>query len=92
MNSDPTLRSDIINSTIRTIVPLIVGAILSLLGQLGVTAALDEPSITAAVTTIVTPFVTAIYYIVVRYLEVFRNSKYGVLLGRQSRPYYPSSN
>ncbi len=69
-------------SVLRTFVPLIVGAVISILARLGDTVDSD------AVTTIVTAGITGVYYLVVRVLEYRVKPQFGWLLGYPAQPTY----
>ena len=69
-------------SIVRTVVPVIVGAIASYLITLGVTL---QEDVMAALSVIITAAATAIYYIVVRWLEQ-KFPKIGILLGYAAVP------
>lgn len=69
-------------SIVRTVVPVIVGAIASYLITLGVTL---QEDVMAALSVIITAAATAIYYIVVRWLEQ-KFPKLGILLGYAAVP------
>ena len=69
-------------SIVRTVVPVIVGAIASYLITLGVTL---QEDVMAALSVIITAAATAIYYIVVRWLEQ-KFPKAGILLGWAAVP------
>lgn len=67
-------------SLVRTVVPLIVGFLISLSFMRGV----DQDSLTELVTLLV----TAAYYIIVRLLEHYVSGSFGFLLGWPSPPQY----
>ena len=69
-------------SIVRTVVPVIVGAIASYLITLGVTL---QEDVMAALSVIITAAATAIYYIVIRWLEQ-KFPKVGILLGWAAVP------
>lgn len=69
-------------SIVRTIVPVIVGAIASYFITLGVTL---QEDVMAALSVIITAAATAIYYIVIRWLEQ-KFPKIGILLGYAAVP------
>lgn len=70
------------DSIIRTVVPLIVGTILTALAALKIDV--DEASLTV----VITPIVVGLYYIVVRIFEVYVSPKFGWLLGLAKQPEY----
>lgn len=72
-----------LTSLIRTLVPIIVGFLLSLpiATKLGVSS--DEA------TQFITAVVTAAYYVIVRALEHYGNPNFGWLLGAAKAPTYP---
>lgn len=80
--SKPTLLKD---SLLRTIIPRLAGLVIVGLLKLGI----EIDTVTA--TLIVTEVVSWIYYTVVRALEVFRSSKWGILLGKVGQPIYPNA-
>ena len=69
-------------SIVRTVVPVIVGAIASYLVTLGVTLPDD---VTAALSVIVMAAATSVYYIIVRWLEQ-KFPKLGILIGWAAVP------
>lgn len=69
-------------SIIRTLVPLAVGQIVSLFASLGIEMGDDEQ---AAFTVILGFLVTAVYYLIVRFLEQ-KFPKLGALLGWAETP------
>lgn len=71
-------------SILRTVVPLIVGFVVSLLVRLGLDDAVD----TAALTELVMLVVTAGYYAAVRALERYVDPRIGWLLGYAAQPKY----
>ena len=73
------------SSLVRTVVPIIAGALLTLLVNLGID--LDEDS-TLALTTFLTGLLTAVYYLVVRFLEEKVSPQWGWLLGLAKGPSY----
>lgn len=74
--------SDILASIIRTVVPLVVGWLISL----PITKALGLSS--DQLTTLVTAGVTAVYYLLVRVLEQYVSPRFGWLLGLAKTPSY----
>ena len=75
----------IIISWIRTIIPTVVGVIVSALVSLGVTLDGTEA---AALSTVVFVAITSAYYLAVRLLEEQVHPYFGVLLGVPTRPSY----
>ena len=69
-------------SIVRTVVPVIVGAIASYLVTLGVTLPED---VMAALSVIIMAAATSVYYIIVRWLEQ-KFPKVGILLGWAAVP------
>lgn len=69
------------NSIVRTLVPVIVGFLLTLALRLGIQ--IDQ----ATVTTVVQAVITGLYYVGVRFLEHYK-PKAGILLGKASPPSY----
>lgn len=74
-------------SLIRTVVPVIVGAVVSWL--LAKHALHVSAAITVQVTAILTAGVTAVYYAGIRFLEAkFPKFPWGLFLGHTSKPVY----
>lgn len=69
-------------SIVRTVVPIIVGALLGwpIVTRLGITS--------EQATTAVTVVVTAAYYVLVRVFETYISPRFGILLGLARRPDY----
>jgi hypothetical protein len=79
---------DIWDSLVRTVTPIIVGAVLGWFASQGI--AVDpafEPSLIAGITAAS----SAIYYAVARVLEVHVSPKFGWLLGLAKTPDYSGS-
>ena len=76
--------SDIATSIIRTIVPLLIGGVVSWLADKGINAPADVVALSTAIFAFL---VGSLYYIVVRALEA-RWPKLGVLLGKPAKPTY----
>lgn len=76
---------DLSASIVRTVVPLIVGALVTLVAHSGLN--LD----TVQATELVTVVVTAVYYILVRVLEQHVSPNFGWLLGAAKTPVYVSA-
>jgi hypothetical protein len=74
--------TDLRASLIRTIVPMVVGAIVSFCALHG----LVIPA--AGLTELVTALVSAAYYAGVRFLETKVSPKFGLLLGTKAKPVY----
>lgn len=72
-------------SIIRTVVPLIVGALVTLVAHAGLNIN------TVQATELVTVVITAVYYIVVRLLEQHVSPSFGWLLGAAKTPVYVAS-
>ena len=81
-DSEPVFVSSLRASVVRTAVPVIVGAIVTL--ALKAQVELDTGVITQAVTTVV----TVVYYAVVRTLETRFGPAWGWLLGYARAPRY----
>lgn len=76
---------DIWDSLVRTFVPLIVGTVLGWFASAGITVdPAFEPSLVAGLTAAF----GAIYYALVRVLEVYVSPKFGWLLGLAKAPTY----
>lgn len=71
-----------LNSIIRTVVPVLAGLLITLALKAGIHLESD------AVTSLVTSLVTAAYYVVVRLLERYVSPKLGWLLGMATEPDY----
>lgn len=69
-------------SIIRTFIPAVVGAIITVLAKIG--AHVDSASLEVFISTVV----TAVYYAGVRVLEVKVGPKFGWLLGAPKAPSY----
>lgn len=75
-------------SLIRTVVPVVVGQLLTWLATKGV---LDETGeISAALVSLFTVVFTSAYYALARLLEVFVSTKFGWMLGIAKAPTYRS--
>lgn len=72
-------------SQIRTIVPVVVGMIVSWLSARGVDV---DSETTAAAITLLTGAASTAYYLIVRLLEEKVSSKFGLLLGSTKTPTY----
>lgn len=81
----PVPKPDLLPSFIRTLVPYIVGAIVSFLATKGVNVPEDQQAEVIATLTVV---LGQLYYIVVRWLETRINPRLGILLGKASAPTY----
>lgn len=68
-------------SFIRTFVPIVAGAVGTVLLKLGI-------HITGDLTPIVSAALSYLYYVAVRVLEHFQSSKWGWLLGKATAPVY----
>ena len=77
-------------SIVRTIVPIIVGAVLSWLTAVGISADAQFP---AQLTNLLTVAFSGLYYVIVRLLETYATPKLGWLLGLARTPaaYTPES-
>lgn len=73
------------DSLVRTVVPLIVGAVLSFFVTRGI--ALD-PEFESSLTVALTAAFTGVYYLAVRLFEVYVSPKFGWLLGLAKQPEY----
>lgn len=72
---------DFLTSILRTVVPLVVGFVVTQLARLGIE--MD----TALVASFVTAVISGVYYAVARWLEQ-KASKWGWLLGKAKAPTY----
>ena len=79
------LMRSLIDSLIRTFVPIIVGAVVAFFVARGI--ALD-PEFELALTTTLTATFIGGYYLVTRLLEVYVAPKFGWLLGLAKAPVY----
>lgn len=73
--------NDFVTSLIRTIVPIVVGFVITQAARIGIE--LDSVSVGMIVTSVV----SGVYYTVARLLEK-KNPKAGLLLGKKSTPKY----
>lgn len=69
-------------SLIRTLVPMLVGLLGTWLVSLGVNI---DSTVLAGLVTVAIGWV---YYVVIRFLEVFSSSKWGYVLGLKAKPIY----
>lgn len=76
--------SNLTTGIIRTVTPVLVGALLTLLVHAGLHLNSD------VLTPVVDAGLTSAYYVGVRTLEHFKSSKWGWLLGKPSAPIYPT--
>lgn len=74
-------------SIIRTVVPFVVGAVVTVFGRVGIDLDADPDTI-VAITAAVTLIVSTLYYAVVRFLEERVGPAWGWLLGYANRPRY----
>lgn len=70
-------------SIVRTIVPIVVGAVLAWIASLGITL---DPEFEPLLGTVLTGAFTGLYYIAVRLLETYLSPKLGWLLGLAKTP------
>lgn len=75
------------DSSVRTVVPIVVGAVISFLVTRGI--ALD-PEFEGALFLAVTGLFQGVYYIAVRAFETYVSPKFGWLLGLAKAPEYPA--
>jgi hypothetical protein len=73
------------DSLVRTVVPLIVGAVISFFVTRGVPL---DPEFESTLTIALTAAFTGVYYIAVRLFEVYVSPKFGWLLGLAKQPEY----
>ena len=76
---------DLWDSVVRTLVPIVVGAVVGWFVTRGVE--LDE-SFEAALTVVVTGVLSSVYYVVARLLETYVSPRLGWLLGSRRQPSY----
>lgn len=84
MTSTPETVRDALVALVRTVVPLIVGYLLSLAAQAGLQI---DPAASELLTLILTTIFTAAYYTLVRWLST-RWAWFGWLLGYPTNPTY----
>lgn len=83
------MGTDIGASLIRTVVPLVVGAIVAFLASHQIDATKHEDFLAQ----LVGAGVAGLYYLAVRYLEVYVRPRFGWLLGKPGAPVYdPGAN
>jgi cation transporter-like permease len=80
-----TAMKSLFDSTVRTIVPIIVGAVIGWAVTQGIT--LDD-QFEVALTLTITGAFQGIYYLVVRLFETYVSPKFGWLLGLAKKPVY----
>jgi len=80
-----TARAGILTSIIRTVVPLVIGAVVAVLARANMT--LDESTVTA-ITELIGVVVATLYYALVRFLETKGSPAWGWLLLRAKAPEY----
>ena len=80
--------SILITSAVRTITPVIAGIVLNALVRFGLSELVDVDQLNLAVSGALTTLLTAAYYVGARWLETFRSSKWGWLLGSPTAPTY----
>lgn len=73
-------------SIIRTVVPVLVGQLMTLLAVIGIVDTTGE--ISAAAISFFTILFTSLYYAGVRYLEEKYSKQFGWLLGYANKPEY----
>jgi len=76
---------DILASVVRTVVPLVIGYVITWASQIGFTVSEDQ---SAALAALLTGVISAIYYAIVRFLETNYSDKWGWLLGWATAPTY----
>ena len=69
----------LVASVVRTFVPILVGYVVAAFTKIGVPVNADD--VTNLVNGLVSFGIAAAYYLIVRVLETFANSKFGWLLG-----------
>lgn len=70
-------------SIVRTVVPIVVGAVVGWLVSAGIA---PDPEFEATLTSVLTAGFSTLYYVVVRILEVHVTPKLGWLLGYAKQP------
>lgn len=79
----------ILDSVIRTTIPLLVGLLISGLIAIGWHPSdTDQANLAAQVSAVLTVVITALYYAIVRILETHVSPKFGWLLGLAKQPDY----
>lgn len=80
-----TARAGILTSIVRTVVPLVVGAVVAVFARANMT--LDESTVNA-IAELIGVAVATVYYVVVRFLETKGSPAWGWLLLRARAPEY----
>ncbi|MGQ3384550.1 hypothetical protein [Glutamicibacter sp. TV12E] len=70
-------------STVRTIVPIVVGAVLGWFTAVNVTV---DPEFEKALAALLTLLLTTVFYVLVRLVETYVSPKFGWLLGYAKSP------
>jgi len=86
-DTTPSPLSDIGPSIVRTLAPIFVGWIISLVALAGVEVDADQR---LALLTLATALIQALYYLAVRWLET-RWPWFGILLGSRKQPTYANA-
>lgn len=81
-----TSASAILASVVRTLVPILVGVIVSVAAKLNVD--LDAGTAETLVNGLISAAISLLYYVIARVLELFQSSKFGWLLGFAKAPAY----
>lgn len=76
---------NILDSLVRTVTPVIVGAIITFFTSRGIEV---DPQLAPSITAGIGVAVTAGYYLVIRLLETYASPHFGWLLGSANRPDY----
>lgn len=75
----------LVDSIIRTVVPVIVGFVLGLASTWALPL---DPEFEGALTAVLTTGFTALYYVAVRLFEEYVSPRFGWLLGKATPPKY----
>lgn len=84
-NPISTATSAFWSSVVRTLVPIIVGAVIAFLVKAGIPTAGD---FTETLTTLLTVGFSGLYYVLVRLFETYVSPKFGWLLGLAKKVTY----
>lgn len=76
---------NLFDSLVRTYVPWLVGVLIGWLVSLGVPL---DPEVETALTVVFMTSAGALYYLIVRLVEIHVSPRLGVLLGRAKQPVY----
>lgn len=80
--------ADMVTSIVRTVTPIIAGAIITFFASKGFNF---DQSFTTNLYAVIQAIVSGLYYIIVRFIEV-KFPSFGVLLGSKKAPQYTSKD